>query len=185
MKSIILRLMALLIVAEWFALPAFAQEESFMDKYLPIAKLFDSPAFFAAVVGSAAVLLVITLIFIAYTNNLEKKVAEWGKSKKTKELVDFLESPVASESRSAFMYLRKHGGDDAEEMIINQLQEQRRKGKVNPYLIYLLEDLRFYSGIPILKTISKSKSEYAHAAGESLASLLSDQAPEPEDKSKK
>lgn len=185
MKSITLRLIALLIVAEWFALPAFAQQEDFFDTYLPIAKLFDSPEFFACVVGSAATILVITLIFIAYTNHLEKKVAEWGKTKKTKELIDLLESPVASESRSAFMYLRKHGSDDAEELIINHLQEQRRNEKVNPYLIYLLEDLRFFSGIPILKTINKSKSEYAHAAGESLATLLANQDDGPEEKSKK
>lgn len=180
------RLFAFLMVMELFALPAFAQQGDFFDTYIPIAKLFDSPVFFAVVVGSAVLILAAALLFIAYTNNLEKKCYEWGKKKKTSELLALLESPIAAERRSAFIYLRKHGIDDkAEELIINQLHEQRRNGKINPYLIYLMEDLRCFSGIPVLKTINKSNSQYAQIAGESLAGLLSHQEPEPEkDKNK-
>ncbi|MDP8243811.1 MAG: hypothetical protein P9L94_07000 [Candidatus Hinthialibacter antarcticus] len=180
------RLFALFMVMECFALPAFAQEGDFFDTYIPIAKLFDSPVFFACVVGSAVLILVITLLFILYTNNLEKKCYEWGKKKKTSELIGLLESPIAAERRSAFIYLRNHGSDDeAEELIINQLHEQRRNGEVNPYLIYLMEDLRCFSGIPVLKTINKSNSQYAQIAGESLAGLLSDQSQDQEKQSDK
>ncbi len=185
MKSIGFRLFALLIVFECFALPAHAQQGDFFDTYLPIAKLFDSPVFFAVVVGSAVFILAAAFLFIAYTINLEKKSYEWGKTKPTSELINLLESPVAAERRSAFIYLRKHGGDDAEERIINQLHEQRRNGKINPYLIYLMEDLRCFSGISMLKTINNSNSEYAKIAGESLAGLLSGQTQGQEDQEDK
>ncbi|MBI1390157.1 MAG: hypothetical protein GC154_17080 [bacterium] len=155
------------------ASPVWAQErESFFDKYLPIAQLFDSPVFFASVVGSAAFLLLVAFAFILYTRSLEKKVYEWGKARKMSELLELLESPLPAEARSAFMYLRKHGGDGLEEHIVKRLQDQRRNGEVNPYYIYLAEDVMGFSAIPALKMISKSNSRYAESAGQTLSHLL-------------
>jgi len=151
-------------------LPVFAQGEgeSFFDKYLPIAKLFDSPLFFGVVVGSAVVLLLVSLVFLGYVKRMEKRVDEWGKGKSDSELIRLLDSSEVGEARAAFAYLRRHGGENTIAALIDRLQEQRKEGRINPAFIYLFEDLKAADAIPILQLIAKGKSRVAELAERAL-----------------
>ncbi|RJP19322.1 MAG: hypothetical protein C4527_27480 [Candidatus Omnitrophota bacterium] len=150
-----------------------AQEvsESFMDKYLPIARLFDSPIFFAAVVGSAVLFLIFSFLFLSYIKKMEKRAAEWGATLEPEKLIDLLDSPISSESRAAFVYLRNYGGEHEISLLLEVLQEQRKKGKINPSIIYLLEDMEAVSAIPILQSIAKGKSKAAELAEAALSRM--------------
>lgn len=165
-------------------LAGFAQQQDFMDKYLPIAQLFDSPVFFRAVVGSAAAFVIISFLFMWYTKRMKQQAFEWGSDKDDKELLQLLESPVSSESHKAYVYLRHNGDDSLEEPLISRLLDQRKNGKINPYIIYLLEDLNAGSAVPALRSISQSKSPHSYAAGQAVARILGEH-PEAEGDSKK
>ncbi|MEW6238103.1 MAG: hypothetical protein AB1656_22165 [Candidatus Omnitrophota bacterium] len=156
---------------------AFAQTEgeSFFDKYLPIAKLFDSPVFFGIVIGSAILFLLAAYIFINYAKALEKRSSEWAKSKKLDEIVAALESPIPQEAKMAFVHLRKRSGEQEIQSLIERLQEQRRTGKINPSFIYLLEDLHAVSAVPLLEQIAKGKSQAASLAGHALDCIMTEE----------
>lgn len=145
---------------------ALAQTEpqGFFEKYLNIAKLFDSPAFFAFVVGSAVALFTASLIFLWAIKRREREVEAWGKHKETDELVKLLDSPVKREAQMAFMYLRNHGNERGERLVIQRIQEHRKKGVVNPYPFYLIEDWQASEAIPVLRGLAKGKSRAAQLA---------------------
>lgn len=151
---------------------AQAQEETFFDKYIPIAKLFDSPIFFWSVIGSALGLFFTTLIFLQYVKRLERRVIEWGEKQSPNKLVELLDSPIPQEKRFAFMYLRKHGGEEAINALTNHLQAKRKDGKLSPDYIYLLEDLNAEKAIPILKQIADSKSRLASLAQKAAERIM-------------
>ncbi len=147
---------------------AQAQGESFFDKYLPIAELFDSPVFFWSVIGSALGLFAATIFFLRYVKWLERRVEAWGGKKTPKKLVELLESPIAKEKRYAFMYLRSHGGEDEIKLIAERLQIQRKNSKVNPDFIHILEDLRAEKAVQALQQIADSKSRLASLAKQAV-----------------
>ncbi len=159
-----------LVLFPLFTFPVFAQTagEGFFDKYLPIAKLFDSPLFFGIVVGSGALFLLWSFFFLRYVKRLEKQSYEWGENMKPEELVELLDSPIPSEKRHAFIYLRNHGKDQEISIILDKLNDQRKKGQVNPTLIHLLEDMGATEAVPLLQTISKGKSQIASIAALAL-----------------
>ncbi len=152
---------------------AYAQApgESFFDKYVPIAKLFDSPLFFNIVIGSAVLFVVFSVFFLWYVKKMEERAYTWGKEKKPEDLVELLDSPIPYESRLAFTYLRNHGDEKAVSCLINKLKEQYKKGKINPSVIYLLEDLEAISAIPTLQMVAKGKSQSAEIAQQALARI--------------
>lgn len=160
-----------------FTRQAFAQTEgeTFFDKYLPIAKLFDSPVFFGIVIGSAILFLIAAYLFIYYVKGLEKISGEWSDGKSLEEIIAALESPIPQESKFAFVYLRKHSGEQEIQSLIERLQEQRRTGKINPSFIYLLEDLRAASAVPLLEQIAKGKSQAASLAGHALDCIMTEE----------
>ncbi len=167
-----------MIFALLISVPAWAQmepEKGFFEKYFPIARLFDSPIFFWIVIGSAILFMVVSFFFIKYVKWLEKKTAEWAKNKDTRELIELLESPHPDEHQSAFIYLRKHAGKKEVSQLIERLQDQRKTGKINPLLIYLLEDLQAVSAIPLLEQIAKGKSQVASLAEHALDCILTEQ----------
>ncbi len=156
--------------------------ESFFDKYLPIAQLFDSPLFFGCVVGSAVFFLLLSLVFLQFARHQEKKADEWGQGKSIASLLDALNSPISQESRLAYIFLRRKSGANELSALTAALEDQRRKGNVNPTLIYLLEDLQAQSALPILQQIAKGKSKAANLAQRAVNRLLSlqeDEKPEP------
>lgn len=156
--------------------------ESFFDKYLPIAQLFDSPIFFGCVVGSAVFLLFLCLVFLLYAKRQEKKADEWGQGKSIALLIEALSSPIPQESRLAYICLRRRSGANELPALTGALEDQRRKGNVNPTLIYLLEDLQAQSALPILQQIAKGKTKaatLAQRAVDRLLSLQEDEKPEP------
>ncbi len=158
--------------------------EGFLDKYLPIAQLFDSPLFFAAVVGSAVLLLAITMIFLQYAKTQEKKAEAWGQGKSPQTLIEQLDNPIPDESRLAYIYIRKHCDDLYVAALLDNLEDQRRRGNINPTLIYLLEDLEISSAIPLLQQIAKGKSSTANLAQRVADRLLELQEEEKKDQTK-
>lgn len=168
MKALIFTLAVFLI-----SIPAaIAQryQESFWDTYLPIAKLFDSPVFFGIVVGSGIAFFGAAFIFMKYMKAKMKRVEEWGKEKETQELIDLLDSPVPEEANMAFMYLRQFGDEKTGNLVVQKMQEQRKTkaSQVNPYLIYLAEDIGVSSAVEVLQAIAKGKSKSAQLAEETL-----------------
>ncbi len=146
---------------------AFAQSTSgqgFFDKYLPIAELFDSPVFFAIVIGSAVLVLVLTFIFLKYAKSLENKTVLWAQGKSPQALVALLSSPIRQESIMTYAYLKNNCGDEEVDLIVKELQDQRSRGSINPTLIYLLEDLEVEKAIPTLQQIARGKSSVAALA---------------------
>ncbi len=158
-----------------------AQSKSFMDKYLPLAELFDSPYFFWPVMGSAILFLLFSFIFLFYVKRMEKQVKDWGEGKSIDEIVARLDSDDPKESRYAFVYLRNYVSDVDIERLIEILKKQRKSGKINPHLIFLLEDLNVVSAIPLLEEIARGKSHAAELAKHALDYMI----PEEELESKK
>ncbi len=157
---------------------AFAQtneEEGFFDTYLPIAKLFDSPLFFGAVVGSAVLLILAAAGFVIYAGRLEKRAAAWAAGLSPRERVDRVGSPLRAESRLAFVYLRKHAQEEEIQVLAEVLEEQRKNGKIDPNLIYLVEDLRAAPAIPILRQIANGKSRAAELAARVLEHIAAEE----------
>lgn len=147
---------------------AMAQQKTFWDTYFPIAQLFDSPVFFGCVVGSGVLFFGSAIIFMRYMKAKLKKVEQWGSQKEIHEIIDLLESPVPEESNMAFMYLRKFGDEKAGNLVVQKMQEQRKGGKINPYLIYLAEDIGITAAVEVLQVIAKGKSKSARLAEETL-----------------
>lgn len=154
----------LLIVIIVGLLPITVLAQGAEEEFLPIAKLFDSPWFFWSVMGSAIVFIVASIFFLFYTKKLESLAEEWGKGKRVDELIELLKSPVEQESRMAYIYLRNHSREDDQKIIASELDKDRQKGKINPSLIYLLEDLKATCALPVLEQISLGKSGCASLA---------------------
>lgn len=161
------KLFIALILTLAFAPYAMAQQEPYFDLNW-VAVLFDSPVFFGCVVGSGAVLFGSAFIFMKYMKAKLKAVEEWGNRKETQELIDLLDSPVPEESRMAFMYLREFGDEKTGNLVVQKMQDQRKGGRINPYLIYLAEDIGVTSAIEVLQAIAKGKSKSAELAAETL-----------------
>lgn len=157
---------------------AMAQQKTFWDTYFPIAQLFDSPVFFGCVVGSGVIFFGFAIIFMRYMKAKLKKVEQWGSTKETQELIELLDSPVPEESNMAFMYLRKFGDDKTGNLVVQKMQEQRKGGKINPYLIYLAEDIGVTTAVEVLQAIAKGKSKSARLAEETLTRFGVEPAPE-------
>jgi hypothetical protein len=136
-----------------------------------IARLFDSPLFFGIVVGSGAILLVGSLVFLRYVKSLEKSAEQWGKGKSIEEVLLLLESPMASEAQSALIYLRNHIQPDDYPLLLAALQKQRDAGKINESLLFLIKDLGIVAAIPLMESIAKGKSSVAGMAADILAEL--------------
>lgn len=169
-----------LVVPLLSAAAAFAQmneEEGFFDTYLPIAKLFDSPLFFGAVVGSALLLLLAAAGFVIYAGRLEKRAMAWAAGLSPRDRVERVGSPLRAESRLAFVYLRKHAQEPEIQALIEILEDQRKTGKIDPNLIYLLEDLRAAPAIPILQQIANGKSRFARLAARALEHITAGDEP--------
>ena len=147
---------------------AQSEEQSLMDTYLPIAKIFDSPLFFNVVIWSAVGFVVISLGILIYSKRMEKKAEDWGTGKDSNQLLDLLDSAVPEEARMAFLYLRKNGDEKRANLIIQRLQQQKKEGGVNPSLFYLLEDWQASSAIPTLQAMAKGKSKTALLAQNTL-----------------
>ncbi|MGC9328142.1 MAG: hypothetical protein ACP5I1_10950 [Candidatus Hinthialibacter sp.] len=154
--------------------------EGFFEKYLPIAQLFDSPLFFGIVVGSALLLLIGTYFFLQYAKRQEKKADEWSKGKSAEEMVELLNSPISEESRLAYIQLLQRGGEKEIECILNALKEQRRQGKMNPTLIYLLEEKESPKALQLLQLIAREKSNVSDLAQRAVDHLLAIQEEENE-----
>jgi len=157
---------------------AMAQQKTFWDTYFPIAQLFDSPVFFGCVVGSGVLFFGSAVIFMRYMKAKLKCVEQWGSQKETQELIDLLDSPVPAEASIAFMYLRKFGDDKTGNLAVQKMQEQRKGGRINPYLIYLAEDTGVPSAVEALQAIAKGKSKSARLAEETLSRFGVEPAPE-------
>ncbi|MGI6456901.1 MAG: hypothetical protein ACOX5R_14950 [bacterium] len=157
---------------------AWAQEQSFFDKYLPIATLFDSPVFFGIVVGSAMVLVLLAFAFLYYVKIMEKNVQNWGSDKSLETIVDLLDSKDEKESSNAFIYLRQQQDDKAIGLLIEKLKQQRLAGTINPQLIYLMEDLNVNAAIPILEQIARGKNRSAQLAEQALERIYENQTEE-------
>lgn len=162
---------------------AFAQQnpgESFFDRYLPIAQLFDSPIFFGFVIGSAALLLVGSFIFLQYAKGQEKKAVEWSKEKTPESIVGLLHSADPQESRLAYIYLRSHSGEKEIALLTSALEDQRRRGSIDPASIYLLEELEAQKALPILEQIARGKTSVAPLAQRAADRLIALQEEEQE-----
>lgn len=146
---------------------AAAQQTSMFDMNW-IAQLFDSPIFFGSVVGSGAVFFGSAFLFMRYMKSKIKAVETWGSQKETQELIELLDSPVAEESRMAFMYLREFGDEKTGNLVVQKMQDQRKGGRINPYLIYLAEDIGVSAAIEVLQAIAKGKSKSAQLANDTL-----------------
>lgn len=154
---------------------AFAQQnpgESFLDKYFPIAQLFDSPIFFGIVVGSAVLLLVFTFIFLKYAKAQERKADAWSAGKSQETIVSLLSGADPAESRLAYIYIRHHCDEKGISLLLETLEDQRRRGTINPVLIYLLEELEAQDALPILQQIAKGKSSAAPSAQHAVDRLI-------------
>lgn len=167
----------LLIAVPSSAFAQMSEEEGFFDTYLPIAKLFDSPVFFGVVVGSAVLLLLGAVGFVLYTQRLEKRALAWASSLSPRERVERLSSAIRSEAHLAFVYLRKHAQQPEIEAIVAALEEQRKSGKINPALIYLLEDLQAVPALPILKQIAGGRSRTAELAALAIERITASEEP--------
>ncbi len=143
---------------------AQSHEPGFFEKYLNIAKLFDSPVFFGIVVGSGVILLIASLLFLWYMKHWEKKVDEWGENKSTDEMIEYLQLFGLHDGKMAFAYLRKHGDENLIPKLIEELKAQRKKGQMSPYVFYLLEDLIAVEALPILQQIANGKSRVSGLA---------------------
>ncbi|MBN2330048.1 MAG: hypothetical protein JXR73_23105 [Candidatus Omnitrophica bacterium] len=154
--------------------------EGFFEKYLPIAQLFDSPLFFNMVVGSAILLLIFTYLFLQYAKKQEKKAEQWSKGKSAETLVELLESPVSQESRLAYIQLVQHGEEKEIDCILKALKEQRRQGKINPALIYLLEGMEAHKAVSLLQLIAREQCEVSDLAQRAVDYLLAIQEEENE-----
>ncbi|MFB3784795.1 MAG: hypothetical protein ACE15F_00355 [bacterium] len=167
--------LAVLLLSSVAAFAQVNEEEGFFDTYMPIAKLFDSPLFFGVVVGSAVLLLLAAAGFVIYAGRLEKRAAAWAAGLSPRERVERVGSPVHAESRLAFVYLRKHAQEPEIQALIEILDDQRKTGKIDPNLIYLLEDLRAAPAIPILQQIANGKSRFALLAARALEHITADE----------
>lgn len=162
------KLVMMLVLISFLSPLAMAQQKSFWDTYFPIAQLFDSPVFFGCVVGSGILFFGSAIIFMRYMKSKLQKVEQWGSQKDIQELIALLDSPVPEESNMAFMYLRKFGDEKAGNLVVQKMQEQRKSGKINPYLIYLAEDIGITAAVDVLQVIAKGKSKSARLAEETL-----------------
>jgi hypothetical protein len=136
-----------------------------------IARLFDSPLFFGIVVGSGAVLLVGSLLFLRFVKSLEKNAEQWGKGKLVEDVLLLLESPMASEAQAALIYLRNHIQSEDYPLLLAALQKQRDAGKINESLLFLIKDREVLAAIPLLESIAKGKSAVAGMAADILTEL--------------
>jgi hypothetical protein len=146
---------------------AMAQQKPFFDMNW-IAQLFDSPIFFGCIVGSGALFFGSAYLFMRYMKAKLKAVESWGSKKETQDLIDLLDSPVSEESRMAFMYLREFGDEKTGNLVVQKMQDQRKGGRINPYLIYLAEDIGIAAAIEVLQAIAKGKSKSAQLAADTL-----------------
>ncbi|MBD3268215.1 hypothetical protein GF373_16240 [bacterium] len=147
---------------------ASAQEKTLFEE---IAKLFDSPIFFGAIIGSAAFLLLASFLVIKHAGKMEKMAYQWGENKSTEEILELLNSPVKEESQLAYVYLRNFMEEKEHPKVVKSLEKQRDGKGINPTLIHLVEDMQIKSSVPVLESIAKKNDEAAKEASQAIKNI--------------